>query len=106
MILKDKFTGRIYANIKNEDNREFFLLTNFDNDRLDAIRLTILSLDLKNDAIITNAYNIYGDELENENGVYLDIEKYEKEPYIFDKFFNTLLYIKQQIKEYNHEIIL
>lgn len=64
---------------------------------MDIVRLCIVDLDLKNDVIITNAYNMDGDRLPNHYGVYIESSAYNSRKGVFDEFNCRCVWIERQL---------
>lgn len=75
------------------------LLTNVPDNELDLAKLAIVFLKLKECIVVANAFNIYGDTIPDMTGVYIDKDKLDSEPYLFDKFHNTLLIMKEELEK-------
>lgn len=83
----------------NGDGKTYRLLTNVSDNELDLAKLAIIFLKLKEYAVVADAFNIYGDAVPDMNGVYIDKNKLDSEPYLFDKFHNVLLVMKEELEK-------
>ena len=80
-------------------SKTYRLLTNISNDELDLAKLATVFLNLKDDIVIARAFNSYGKSLPNMNGIYSDKDKVDREPYLFDKFHNVLLIMREELEK-------
>ena len=83
----------------NEVGKTYRLLTNVSDSELDLAKLATVFLKLKEYVVVANAFNIYGDAIPDMNGVYIDKDKLDSEPYLFDKFHNVLLVMKEELEK-------
>lgn len=84
-----------YIEINNENNKEYIVLTNVEDFKLEAVKLCIFYLNLKQDIIITNAYNIFGNELYDMYGIYINKKHMMKIlKYMIRSYLHYLNFIK------------
>ena len=94
-----------YIEINNENNNEYIVLTNVEDFKLEAVKLCIFYLNLKQDIIITNAYNIFGNELYDMYGIYINKRTYDENPKIYDTFLFTLLKFYKEFEKQTGETL-
>jgi len=79
--------------ISNNNDTTYCLITNVmkNTSWVDIAKLTIKTLHMEDDAILTNAYDIFGNRLHDQLGFYVRNELTEGNPYFYDKVRNAML---------------
>ena len=79
--------------ILNNNDITYYLITNVKKNTswVDIAKLTIKALHIENDAILTNAYDIFGNRLSDQLGFYVRKDLTEGNPYYCDKIRNAML---------------
>ena len=104
MKLKKNMQEPVFASFDDKNNNTYILLTNTSEEKLDMAKLAITFLNLKNDVVITDAFNLFNEPLPEMYGIYIEENKLKKESYLFDKFMNTMLIIEDELKDAERDV--